>query len=159
LDLLNDMVAEMIGLYEITDGHVGVALDIAELAPPTGCYLVGWLGGEPVAGGGIRRLPGQGGEPVAGGGLGEIKRMYVRPDHRGRGVAPRLLAALEAAGADLGYRALRLDTGARQNHARRMYERLGYRSIPDYNDNPHASFWGEKELLARTPGERVARAR
>ena len=41
---------------------------------------------------------------------------------------------------------VRLDTGRLQPHARALYEAEGYRSIPDYNDNPYASFWGEKEL-------------
>jgi len=40
----------------------------------------------------------------------------------------------------------RLDTGPKQPHARALYESVGYRVIPDYNDNPYASFWGEREL-------------
>jgi hypothetical protein len=41
---------------------------------------------------------------------------------------------------------VRLDTGARQPHARAFYEAEGYRSIPDYNGDPYAAFWGEKRL-------------
>ncbi len=72
--------------------------------------------------------------------------MYVVPAWRGRGLAGRLLAALEDATCELGYRRVRLDVGASQPLARSLYERRGYRSIPDYNGNPHASFWGEKVL-------------
>ena len=78
--------------------------------------------------------------------LCEIKRMYVVPQARSRGHARRLLYALEDAARELGYRRVRLDTGRLQPHARALYESEGYRSIPDYNHNPYASFWGEKEL-------------
>jgi hypothetical protein len=40
----------------------------------------------------------------------------------------------------------RLDTGAGQPHAQRLYERSGYRSVADFNGNPFACFWGEKEI-------------
>jgi GNAT superfamily N-acetyltransferase len=72
--------------------------------------------------------------------------MYVAPDARGRGLGRALLAALEELGRDLGYAVARLDTGARQPGAQRMYERAGYASVPDYNGNPYAAFWGEKAL-------------
>jgi hypothetical protein len=42
----------------------------------------------------------------------------------------------------------RLDTGAKQPGAQRMYEAAGYVAVPDYNGNPYASFWGEKSLGA-----------
>ena len=47
---------------------------------------------------------------------------------------------------ELGYAVARLDTGAKQPRARRMYERAGYVAVPDYNGNPYAAFWGEKRL-------------
>ena len=72
--------------------------------------------------------------------------MYVVPEARSRGHARRLLYALEDAARELGYVRVRLDTGPLQPHARALYESEGYREIPDYNDNPYASFWGEKEL-------------
>jgi GNAT superfamily N-acetyltransferase len=77
-------------------------------------------------------------------GLAEIKRMYIRPRSRGQGVGRALLAALEQAAADLGADTVRLDTGAKQPLAEGMYERSGYRKIGNWNDNPHASYWGEK---------------
>jgi ribosomal protein S18 acetylase RimI-like enzyme len=112
----------------------------AELVPPHGTFVVVEEDGRPVAGGGIRRLED---------GVGEIKRMYVIPDARGRGHARRVLDALEAAAADLGYRRLRLDTAQSMTTAMAMYRRAGYRDIPDYNGNSYASFWGEKELGAQ----------
>ena len=90
-----------------------------------------------MAGGGVKRLDDR---------ACEIKRMYVVPEARGRGVGRELLAALEELARDLGYAVARLDTGAEQPRAQRIYERAGYVSVPDYNGNPYASFWGEKAL-------------
>ena len=137
-ELLAAMVAEMAALY-------GRPIDVADMpsatpadmAPPGGTFLVVWAGAEAVGCGGIKRLPG---------GACEIKRMYVAPGVRGRGLAVRLLSALEDAARDLGYGVARLDTGPKQPHAQRMYEATGYRSVANFNGNPLASFWGEKRL-------------
>lgn len=128
------MTEEISALYGRLDGP---ALAPVDLAGPDGDYLVARLDGEPVAGGGIRRLAT---------GLAEIKRMYVTPAHRSRGIAGALLGALEARAVVLGYWAVRLDTGPLQPHALELYGRAGYTSIDPYNDNPHATFWGEKRL-------------
>ncbi len=72
--------------------------------------------------------------------------MYVAPAGRSQGVARALLGALEDAARERGYARVRLDTGPRQPHARTLYLSAGYHEIPDYNQNPAASFWGEKDL-------------
>lgn len=108
-----------------------------DFAPPGGAFLVAFEDGRPVACGGIKQLA-----P----GTGEVKRMYVVPAARGRGHARRLLAALERTAAELGHRRMRLDTGPRQPHARALYESAGYEPIPDYNGNPFAAHWFEKDL-------------
>jgi putative acetyltransferase len=69
----------------------------------------------------------------------ELKRMYVRPEYRGRGVARRLLSALEALAVSGGYATVRLETGIRQPEAIGLYESQGYMAIPrygEYTDNP-----------------------
>ena len=76
----------------------------------------------------------------------EIKRMYVVPDERGKGLARVLLHALEDAARGLGYQIARLDTGPRQPHAQGLYENEGYRTVPNFNGNPVATFFGEKRL-------------
>jgi GNAT superfamily N-acetyltransferase len=58
--------------------------------------------------------------------------MYVAPAARGRGISRRLLAALEDAAARLGYRAIVLETGIRQQEAMALYESSGYTAIPNY---------------------------
>ncbi len=62
-------------------------------------------------------------------GAAELKRMYVVPEARGRGVAGALLAALEDAARDHGWTTLRLETGPRQPEAIALYTRAGYRPI------------------------------
>jgi GNAT superfamily N-acetyltransferase len=83
--------------------------------------------------------------------MGEVKRMYVRPGWRNRGVGALLLGALEAAAGARGLRHLRLDTGPRQASAQRLYERSGYHPIADYNGNQLASYWAEKILDGPDP--------
>jgi GNAT superfamily N-acetyltransferase len=60
----------------------------------------------------------------------ELKRMYVAPSHRGRGVSVALLAAIERAARALGAPRIVLQTGDRQPDAVRVYERAGYTPIP-----------------------------
>jgi len=62
----------------------------------------------------------------------EIKRMFVRPGHRGQGVAVAVLAELEKWAAKLGYRESILETGLKQPEAIRLYEKSGYTRIPNY---------------------------
>jgi GNAT superfamily N-acetyltransferase len=72
--------------------------------------------------------------------------MYVVPGARGGGVARVLLGALEDQARELGYTVARLDTGPRQPAAQHLYESAGYRPIANFNENPVASFFGEKPL-------------
>ena len=65
-------------------------------------------------------------------GVAELKRMYVVPEARGRGVSRLLLAALEAAAVERGWTTLRLETGTRQPEAIGLYESAGYRPIPAF---------------------------
>ena len=136
--LVAAMVAEMRPLYGPIDVSQAPRADPADFSPPGGVFLVGRdRDGHPVCGGGVKRLDD---------GVAEIKRMYVAPEERGRGVGRALLAALEDAARSLGYTRVRLDTGAKQPEAEAMYRRAGYREIGDYNGNPFASFFGEKQL-------------
>jgi GNAT superfamily N-acetyltransferase len=136
-ELLAAMRAELIEAYDNASRLDNPPLLPAELRPPAGAFYVGFEDGVAVAGGGLRRLDD---------GVAEIKRMYVRPDARGRGLAAALLHTLEEAARDLGYTRTRLDTGPKQVHAQRLYRAAGYVEIEQYNDNPFACFWGEKRL-------------
>jgi GNAT superfamily N-acetyltransferase len=136
-ELLAAMIAELRALYGPPVIGRTPSAHPDEMSPPGGAFLVVYGDGEPVACGGVKRLDE---------GVGEIKRMYVRPEARSRGVARFLLGALEDAARELGYSCVRLDTGGEQPHARALYESAGYVAIPDYNDNAYASYWGEKRL-------------
>jgi GNAT superfamily N-acetyltransferase len=137
--LLDAMRAEIAELYD------GLDLDAAfmprggaaELSPPGGAFVVGWHEGQAACCGGVKRLDDE---------VCEIKRMYVVPAMRGRGVARQLLHALEAEARRLGYVRARLDTGPKQLSARGLYEAEGYAEVEDFNGNPVAVFWGEKPL-------------
>jgi GNAT superfamily N-acetyltransferase len=137
--LVAAMIAEMRELYGGLDLNAPdmPTAGAADLAPPGGTFVVGYRDGQGVCGGGIKRLPD---------GACEIKRMYVVPGARGQGVARALLRALEDAARGLGYRIARLDTGPLQPHARGLYESEGYLSIGNFNGNPVATFFGEKQL-------------
>jgi GNAT superfamily N-acetyltransferase len=130
---------------EIARDYPGVVLDgpempkagPRELGPPGGGFLVGWVEDEPVCCGGFKRL-----DDAA----CEIKRMYVVPGARGKGLARHLLRALEDGARSLGYVVARLDTGPEQAHAISLYTSEGYLEIPNFNGNPVATYFAEKAL-------------
>ena len=65
-----------------------------------------------------------------------MKRLYVRPEYRGRGIARRLIRKLTDDARQLGYHHLLLDTLPALEEAVRLYRRLGFYEIPCYNDSP-----------------------
>jgi putative acetyltransferase len=65
-------------------------------------------------------------------GEAELKRMYVVPARRGRGIAHRLMSAAEAVAARAGASRFKLETGVRQPDAIAVYERAGFTRIPNY---------------------------
>jgi GNAT superfamily N-acetyltransferase len=137
-DLIEAMVGDVAQHYGRIDVPGMPTARPEEFGPPGGVFLVGVdEDGRAVAAGGVKRLED---------GVAEIKRMYVAPEARGRGLARELLVALEDAARSLGYARVRLDTGPKQPAAEHLYRSAGYREIPDYNGNFKASFWGEKTL-------------
>lgn len=86
---------------------------------PGARYLVACVEGRAVGCGALQPTA----EPLT----GELKRMYVAPDHRGLGIATAVLAGLEDLAASVGYQTIRLATGERQPEAIALYERCGYR--------------------------------
>lgn len=62
----------------------------------------------------------------------EIKRMFVLPETRGKGIAYKILEELEAWAKELGYSAYILETGQKMVEAIKLYEKAGYHRIPNY---------------------------
>ncbi|MBK9734682.1 MAG: GNAT family N-acetyltransferase [Saprospiraceae bacterium] len=62
----------------------------------------------------------------------EIKRMFVRTEYRGRGIASDILSHLEGWASDLGYKETVLETGKKQPEAINLYQKMGYKIIPNY---------------------------
>lgn len=132
------MEEEAEGLYSDREGTIHmVSANPGEMRGPGGAFLVAYAGSDAIGCGGFKRLDD---------GTCEIKRMFLEPAWRGRGLSRPLLEAIEAAARDAGYRMARLDTGDRQPSARRLYDGAGYREIPDYNGNTLARHWFEREL-------------
>ena len=110
-------------LHERYGGGTPVAAEAAEFLPPHGQFLIVYVDGEPVACAGYRRLD----DATA-----ELKRMYVAPAGRRKGLARRLLAALEGEAAAAGYTSMWLETGVPQHEAMSLYEAAGYRRIAPF---------------------------
>lgn len=135
--LLERYLAELVLVLPDFDPARSVSAEPDEMAPPRGGFLVAYEGGHPVACGGVKRIAE---------GVGEIKRMFVAPETRGRGVGRRLLAALEEVAAGLGCTTIVLDTARPLAAAQALYRAAGYRDVPPYNDNPFAGAWFEKRI-------------
>jgi GNAT superfamily N-acetyltransferase len=71
----------------------------------------------------------------------EVKRMYVRPEHRGRGVARRLTEHVIAAARARGDAHLRLGTLATMLAAQRLYTSMGFQRIPPYRPEEFGATW------------------
>ena len=65
-------------------------------------------------------------------GTAEIKRMFVRPEYRGRGIAGQILTELEDWAKELNFSECILETGKKQPEAVKLYQKSGYKIIPNY---------------------------
>jgi ribosomal protein S18 acetylase RimI-like enzyme len=95
-----------------------------DLDDPAAAYAALWIaldGDEVVGSVALRDL---------GDGAVELKRMYLRPDQRGRGLGRELLALALAWSREQGARVVRLDTSERMVAAQRLYEAYGFRRVP-----------------------------
>ena len=94
-----------------------------EYAPPRGRLLIA-QGAGCVA---LRAIDGE---------TCEMKRLYVRPQHRGSGLGRRLIAGIIEEARGIGYARMRLDTMPKMDSAQRLYASFGFRDIEAYRYNP-----------------------
>jgi putative acetyltransferase len=121
-------------------GATHFSLSDTEVVAGNGAFLVAYLNGAAVGCGAVRRLD----ETTA-----EIKRMYVDPSFRGRGIGRALVAALEHEARLVGVTTIVLETGTRLVSAIKLYEAMGYAQIPlfgEYLSSPNTSLCFGKSL-------------
>lgn len=79
--------------------------------------------------------------------VAEIRRMWVSPEVRGRGIGRSLLGSLESYAREQGCARVVLDTASELTEAKSLYASAGYVEVPAYNDNAYAEHWFEKVLV------------
>lgn len=147
-DLRDRYVDEtMAGDHDVDFGRDAYLADLQpeQVRPPRGAFVVVRLDGAPVACGALR------GTDLAG--VAEIKRMYVVPTARGRGLSRLVLGRLEAEANELGYERLRLETGTGQPEAMALYESSGWTATepwPPWDRVPFSRCYG-KAVTAAAP--------
>jgi GNAT superfamily N-acetyltransferase len=133
-DLVEQVQEEYVQRY---GGRDAAVVDAAEFLPPLGIFLVAEIGGEPAGCGAWR---------VVSPGVAEIKRVYVVPRFRRRGLAQAIVGALEDGAALAGHGRVVLNTGNEQPEALALYADLGYGRIEGYGIyacSPGAVFLGK----------------
>lgn len=127
--LLTDYVAWIgmdLAFQEIDAELAGLPGDYV---PPRGALLVADEGGQVIGMIGLRPSDGA---------ICEMKRLFVRPQARGRGLAKQLIGRVLDEARALGYSEIRLDTLPMMGDAQALYVSLGFRDIPLYYDTPIA---------------------
>ena len=134
LALVEEVQQEYVVRY---GGRDETPLQPTEFDDPDGAFFVGYVGGRPATSGAWRRrtdVTALGSDRTA-----EVKRMYVTQEHRGEGLARRMLAHLERTAHEAGAEVMVLETGLAQPEAIALYVSSGYTAIPGfahYKDAP-----------------------
>jgi putative acetyltransferase len=139
--LISELSAELASLYpDLNDGTGSGGFKPEDVLVARATFIVAWLDDEPVGCGALR--------PMDDTNTGEIKRMFVRPSVRGKGISRAILARLEDAAREFGYTMVMLETGIYQTEAVGLYDSSGYQRIDcygSYQDSP-ISICYEKKL-------------
>jgi putative acetyltransferase len=142
--LIAALNAELTALFP-EPGATHFSLSSAQVETGEGAFLVAYVDGTAVGCGAVRLLD----DTTA-----ELKRMYVVPSFRGRGIGRALVDALEREARQLGATKVVLETGTRLPAAVRLYEGMGYTRIPLYGEyaaSPNTSLCFGKRLSRDGP--------
>ena len=134
--LVDELNETMLGL---TPPEFCFHMTVEQMAEPSTTVFVARDGAAAVACGALKRHAD---------GIGEVKRMYTRPSHRGRKIGMAIVARIEALARSEGYKRLVLETGDRHPAAWAVYERAGFTRcgpVLDYPDSQFSVFY-EKDL-------------
>lgn len=126
--LIRDLDNYLLDLYPIESNHLD---SMEELSKPHVHLLGVFENGQPLGCGAIKLLPE---------GYGEIKRVYVNADARGKGIGRRILAALEQIAVKAGYTLLRLETGVHQPEALQLFKANGFIRTDRFGGYPNDPF-------------------
>jgi len=139
-DDVRDLVAALNAtLLELTPPEFVFHMTVEQMAEPATTVFIARDGGNAVGCGALKRHED---------GIGEVKRMYTRPSHRGRRIGAEIVARIEAMAREEGLKRLVLETGDRHPAAWAVYERAGFTRcgpVLDYPDSKWSVFY-EKVL-------------
>lgn len=135
--LITELEAHLAPFYPIESRH---GYSVEKLIDEDVAFFLIRVNGTPAGCGGVK---------LFGTDYGEIKRMYIRPQFRGLGLAKAMLDHLANYARDRGVTLLRLETGIHQHEAIGLYERAGFETIPpfgEYKPDPLSRFF-EKRIV------------
>lgn len=139
-DDVRELVAELNAtLLELTPPEFVFHMTVEQMAEPTTTVFIAREDGRAVGCGALKRHEG---------GVGEVKRMFTRPSHRGRKIGAEIVRHIEALAREKGLKRLVLETGDRHPAAWTVYERAGFTRcgpVLDYPDSKWSVFY-EKSL-------------
>jgi ribosomal protein S18 acetylase RimI-like enzyme len=142
LDNIKELFVEYAGSLDFDLKFQNFKDELAQLpgeyAPPEGCLFIAFYGDKPVGCVGLRKLEKN---------ICEMKRLYVRPKYRARGVGKFLAKLIIQEACNKGYARMRLDTVPAMKRARKLYYALGFKKIQPYCYNPiEGAVFMEKNL-------------
>ncbi|MBE9375744.1 GNAT family N-acetyltransferase [Saccharopolyspora sp. HNM0983] len=132
--LIREVQQEYVARYGTEDV---TCVQVQDFQPPNGLFLIGYRDGDAVASGSWRKAGHS--DDLLRSGDAELKRMYVVPAFRGRGLARLLLGELERSASLAGFKRCVLETGTEQPEAIGLYRSCGYEPIDKfgaYRDDP-----------------------
>jgi putative acetyltransferase len=135
-DEVRTLVSELNAvLLELTPPEHCHHLTVEQMADEDTTVFIAREGGVAIACGALKRHAG---------GIGEVKRMYTRPSHRGRKIGAQMMTRIEARAREEGLKRLVLETGDQHHAARKVYENAGFARcgpVLDYADVKWSVFY------------------